>query len=363
MSKTDVFFNEIYSTYYRLMEWILRKAKEAKETKKTKKKQLTANDITEITKKYGFRDSSNISRKLLKKQGEISEKIIAADWALLKPDLTTPIIKDIARPLTLLEKRWLKTLLLDPRIKLFNVDDTGLEDVEPLFEPDKFVYFDQYADGDDYNDADYQQHFKTLLEACEKQQLVEISFTNNRGVAEKHVYLPLKLEYSSKDDKFRLRAERQPEANKSGDFSFVNLGRITACRLLDKQSVQAVNYTPERSTIVLELKDERNALERVLLHFSSLEKKTQKLDDEHYRIELTFNDADRTEMIIRVLSFGPVIKLVRPNELEKDNYYKKNNSLLAAQKDFWNKLRDRINKQKAREIEKDNVRKHDGMSR
>lgn len=190
-------------------------------------------------------------------------------------------------------------------------------------------------------------YVKKLLKACEQKQLVEISFTNNRGVDEKHVYLPLRLEYSSKDDKFRLRAERQPEADEPAMFSFVNLGRIFQCRLLEKQDVQAACITPKRSTIVLELKDERGALERVLLHFSSLEKKTQKLDDEHYRIELTFDDADRAEMIIRVLSFGPVIRLVRPEELIQDRSYKDNASLLAAQQSFWEELRKRLSKQQA----------------
>lgn len=338
------FFNEIHSTYFHIVKQILEKAQQGK---------LKCTDIDTMACNSGFGESNMY----------IPEKLKTEEWPLLLQDkstkkMSTPLKNSIGTPLTLLEKRWLKTLLLDPRIKLFNVDGTGLEDVEPLFKPEQFVYFDQYADGDDYSDPIYQEHFKTLLEACEKKQLVEISFTNNRGVAEKHVYLPLKLEYSSKDDKFRLRAERQPEANEPAMFHFVNLGRITACRLLEKQGVEAT--TPERSTIVLELKDERNALERVLLHFSSLEKKTQKLDDEHYRIELTFNNADKTEMLIRVLSFGPVIKLMRPKEMEKDKRYK---GMLVAQKDFWKKLHDRLDKQKELLRSREKPRHHEGMSR
>lgn len=347
MAKTDIFFSEIYSSYFRIVEQILRRAQ---------KRELMCSDIDE---KKLYREVFGESHKF------IPEKLKTEEWPLLLQDestgkMSTPLKNSIGTPLTILEKRWLKTLLLDPRIKLFNVDGTGLEDVEPLFKPEQFVYFDQYADGDDYSDPIYQEHFKTLLQACEKKQLVEISFTNNRGVAEKHVYLPLKLEYSSKDDKFRLRAERQPEANKPGDFSFVNLGRISACTTLEKLGVEATCSKPERSTIVLELKDERNALERVLLHFSSLEKKTQKLDDEHYRIELTFNEADRAEMLIRVLSFGPVIKLVRPKEMEKDKRYK---GMLVAQKEFWNELHKKLDKQKELLRSREKPRYHEGMSR
>ena len=51
------------------------------------------------------------------------------DWPLLTAELDTPVQNHAKRPSTLLQKRWLKALLQDPRIKLFQVDDTGLEDV------------------------------------------------------------------------------------------------------------------------------------------------------------------------------------------------------------------------------------------
>lgn len=321
----DGFFNEVHSKYFRIVEKILLKAQQGS---------LQRSDIDKMVCSNGFGESNMY----------IPEKLKTEAWPFLLQDkstqkMSTLLKNDVGTPLTLLEKRWLKTLLLDPRIKLFDVDATGLEDLEPLFNSKQFVYFDQYTDGDDYNDEAYQQHFKTLLQACEQKQLVEIGFTNNKGEKEKHVYLPFKLEYSTKDDKFRLRAERQPEADVTAMFSLVNLGSIFACRLLEKQGGEAVNHSPKRSTIVLELTDERNALERALLHFSGLKKETQKLDDKHYRIKLTFRESDRAELIIRVLSFGPVIRLVRP-ELLQDK------SLVAAQTDFWKELRSRLNKQR-----------------
>ena len=54
-------------------------------------------------------------------------------------------------PMTELEKRWLKTILLDSRIALFLVPPKELNDVEPIFYPDDVVYFDRYLDGDKYN--------------------------------------------------------------------------------------------------------------------------------------------------------------------------------------------------------------------
>ena len=63
---------------------------------------------------------------------------------------------------------------------------------------------------------------------------------------------------------------------------------------------------------MLELLDERNALERVMLHFSHLQKETVKLSDNRYKVTLTYNRQDETEMLIRILSFGPMVKVVEP---------------------------------------------------
>lgn len=65
--------------------------------------------------------------------------------------------------------------------------------------------------------------------------------------------------------------------------------------------------------MVIELTDERRALERVLLHFAHFEKKAEKLDETHYRVIVYYDRKDETEMVIRILSFGPMVRVVEPN--------------------------------------------------
>ncbi len=60
------------------------------------------------------------------------------------------------------------------------------------------------------------------------------------------------------------------------------------------------------------MKDQRNALERVLLHFAHFEKRAKKIDDERYSVMVNYDKEDETEMVIRVLSFGPMIKVTAP---------------------------------------------------
>ena len=49
-----------------------------------------------------------------------------------------------------------------------------------------------------------------------------------------------------------------------------------------------------------------------MLHFSHLEKETVRLDENHYRITLSYEADDETEILIRVLSFGPMLRVTSP---------------------------------------------------
>ena len=68
-------------------------------------------------------------------------------------------------------------------------------------------------------------------------------------------------------------------------------------------------------TLVMDLYDSRNALERAMLHFTDLEKETERIDDKHYRITLNYRQGDETEILIRILSFGPVLKVTAPESM------------------------------------------------
>ena len=69
---------------------------------------------------------------------------------------------------------------------------------------------------------------------------------------------------------------------------------------------------PRPRKVIFELVDDRNALERVLLHFAHFEKQVGKIDDRKYQVTLHYDKEDETEILIRVLSFGPMIRVVKP---------------------------------------------------
>ena len=137
-------------------------------------------------------------------------------------------------PLTTLQKRWLKAILSDPRIALFDPDTSGLEDVEPLYSQDTFVRFDQYTDGDPYSDPYYVHCFRMVLQAIHENRKMRIRFHGHTGVRHSFVCNPYRLEYSEKDDKFRILVTGMRRTNT------INMARIRSCELLEEYNPGAV---------------------------------------------------------------------------------------------------------------------------
>lgn len=291
-------FSELYSAYYHTVAEILRQATDHPVGKE---------ELRNIIEKNAFEES------ILNIEPALTEE----KWQLLKADGTSVVKKKPQMPLTMLQKRWLKAISLDPRMKLFREGQIDFErdewkGIEPLFTPEDYDIFDQYSDGDPYSDENYIRNFRLILDAIEHQYPLRVETYNRKGKRVQTILLPQYLEYSEKDDKFRVIAR---------DFRLgvtVNLGRIVCCEKYvgDEKGKVFRRISPRKRTVVFELKNERNALERVLLHFAHFEKQAEKLDEKHYKITVAYDKDDETELVIRILSFGPMIKVVAPAHFE-----------------------------------------------
>ncbi len=279
-------FNEIFSVYYSTVAKILSAAIGGK---------IPDRDMEKIITKNAFSESAPAIMPALKK----------GSWQLLNKDGTTPIKHNPSTPLTNMEKQWLKAISLDNRIKLFDVDFAGLEDMKPLFSPDDYCIFDSYGDGDDYTDPEYIKNFRFILHAVQKNTTLKITSRNTAGNIFSITALAEKLEYSEKDDKFRLIC------NQNGRYTAVNLGRIISVEK-SRRPIQTTATPNHKRSVTITLTDERNALERVLLHFAHFEKKAVKTGDKTYEITFFYHSHDETEILIRILSFGPFIKVIAP---------------------------------------------------
>lgn len=228
---------------------------------------------------------------------------------------------DFYVPLTDLQKSYLKAILMDDKIRLF-LSDAEIADInhtfagiKPLYTPDDFYYYDRFTDKDDYGDPDYRIHFQMILSAIQNRQYLDILYESRLSHRVHHHYLPCRLEYSIKNDRFRLLAVEE-RTSKALRVETLNLNRIRAITLMDKtvKRLPDINNALRRSyyrePVRIIIKNRRNALERTMLQFANYEKSTRKIDDETYECLIYYNKKTETELLIEILSFGPMIKVV-----------------------------------------------------
>lgn len=285
-------FNEIYSAYYNSVAKIITEILKGNTSEK---------DLNKIVSENAFGESML----------NILPSIKSEKWQIIRNDLTTPIKHKPTMPLTTIEKRWLKAISLDPRIRLFDTAIKGLEDTEPLFTPDDFFIYDKYSDGDPYNDAEYIAHFRTILKALNNRQNIKLEMTSRNGKTIFAHCVPKRLEYSEKDDKFRL------VTSGCRFIRTINISRITKCSISNGK-INSKSNEPETTYeyITLKVSEERNTLERCMLHFAHFEKRAQKNDD-HYLLHIKFDKNDESEIVIRVLSFGPTVEVIESESFKK----------------------------------------------
>lgn len=296
-------FSEIHNCYYQVMRHLL-----------CSQKAITMDDICEQIRGEGFGESVL----------SIIPKIEEGMWNLFDEDggqYFSKLTSSFLTPLSDLQKSYLKALLADPRIGLF-LDtkqqeelDAMLDTVSPLWKQEQFFYYDRFADGDPYDDESYRRNFQTLLRAQKKKQYVDIDYTSPKGTRVHHHYVPARLEYSAKNDKFRLLAlERTRHHNMK--LEILNLSRIDRVCLTDKTLPSDVDLnkvirgTYYKEPVRLRIVDERNALERAMLHFANYEKNTTKIDENTYECLIYYNQSMETELLIEVMAFGPRITVI-----------------------------------------------------
>ncbi len=285
-------FHEIYSCYYQAVAELLHLAVQGN---------LTEKNMEEIVKQKAFAESVLTILPALQQQ----------QWQVLRPNFQTPLQQNPSRPCTILEKRWLKAICLDKRIQLFIDKCEGLEDVEPLFYPNDYVIFDQYRDGDPYTDETYIKNFRLVLSALRQHNMMEAQYVTNKGKRATLQFAPYQLEYSKKDDKFRVYVAKCPYA------SVLNIAKIETCRILEKRGIAKQEMKNHSNRFaVLSVKNGRNAVERAMLHFSHFKKEAWWEADTCF-LKVYYDKDDETELLIRILSFGPFVMVQEPQSLIK----------------------------------------------
>ncbi len=296
-------FSEIYNCYYQVIKSLI-------ESKKS---------ISEKELNFRIQDSCFEESILY-----LLPKLTQDGWGFYEKQngiLHSKLSTNFYVPLTRLQKSYLKAILADDKIRLFLSDaeiaqlNAALADVEPLYLPDDFYYYDRFSDKDDYQNPEYRKHFQILMEAIQNHTYLDILYESRHSHRVRHTYLPCRLEYSIKNDRFRLMAVESHQ-QRNPRIEILNLNRIvkiistnqTANRIPDINRSLKRSYYREPARILI--KNRRNALERAMLQFANYEKSTRKINSDTYECLIYYNQKTETELLIEVLSFGPMIKVV-----------------------------------------------------
>lgn len=321
-------FSEVYGCYFTAVAKVLEQAQYG----------MSKAEIETVVNNQAFCDSAfHLLPRLLGQavpEGNDRSGLSLGEWNLLekKSDgnyYAKPKLAKAERPMTNLEKAWLKALLSDKRILLFlsqselTALESALADITPLFSLDTFHVPDSASDKDPYDDINYIQNFRAILKSCILQLPVLINYESRKQKRQTKHVLAYKISYSNRDDKFRLLGILIQKGERYKSVT-LNLARIRSVEASDIKLPE--HFNPERyfkqttcsKPIVLEISKERNALERCMLQFASWEKQTE-YDEERdsYICRIFYDGQDETELLIRILSFGPVVKVLGPEDFLK----------------------------------------------
>ncbi len=296
-------FSEVYNCYFQVIKSLI-----------TAKNCISESELNFRIKSGCFEESILY---LLPKLTENGWGFFEKQDGLFRSKLST----DFYVPLTDLQKSYLKAILMDDKIRLFLSDaeisdiNNTFADIKPLYTPDDFYYYDRFTDRDDYENPDYRAHFRMILSATQNRQYLDILYESRLSHRVHHHYLPCRLEYSIKNDRFRLLAVEE-RTSKALRVETLNLNRIKEITPIDKtvKRLPDINNALRRSyyrdPVRIIIQNRRNALERAMLQFANYEKSTRRIDDDTYECLIYYNKKTETELLIEVLSFGPMIKVV-----------------------------------------------------
>ena len=330
--ETDFIFHEVYGVYYRTVAKIINRMLNDDDNDFSCGKTIGLEEVMDIIAKTAFKESlgeTSPSSNLLAAAIDCNRYKGVIDAKVKNGNVVYgTTLKHLARmPLTLLEKRWLKTISADPRIRLFDCKFPDLIRIEPLYDKADIHYCGQYYLGDDYESEEYITIFRTINKAIKEHYRLRISYISPRDGLIEGLFEPQRLQYSIKEDRFRLFAL------KDGVLYTINLSRIISCESESKVKVPSPHRYLETSYVEIIINNNRRTLERFLLYFSNYERRTTNLGNGVFDVKIVFPKQDETEVLVNILSYIPMVRVIAPEEM-KDKFMQR----IQKQKELWKEI-------------------------
>lgn len=303
-------FNELYSKYYTLINYILTSIPDEGTNLETLRKVVTDK---------GFLETPTSLMPLLTNQGDEGYHLLCK-----KENTYYSILKN--KPLTFLtytQKAWLKTLTLDSKVQLFLDEDElyelkkVLRDVEPLFLPEALHHVHQSSLATDFTDKTYTTLFRTISNSLHHNRYMKITYLDENGSLMTIDIAGYKLEYGITQDSFHLIGVVYTREQITRILR-INLSSIQEVTVLQtyfspKDIEAAMQAYKCKEPLYFELSNARKGFDRVFMHLSNYERMTEFNNETHTCfVQLFYYPFDEEELINILISFGPVIKVISP---------------------------------------------------
>ena len=249
------------------------------------------------------------------------------------------------RPLTKIEASWIKTILLDEKMKLFLNDNeinyaiALFSDIPTLYSSQDIKFYDQhYVKEDGISDL-FVEVFRKIVYAINKRNVtLDIKYRtesekfNNKKGHQYEIY-PLKIEYSRLNDSFWLQSiiikspPIAPIVQRESSLTTLRISNIESIRICTDNRFPNSSYNYDdilkkeqcNSPIVLKLNDYGNAFERFMMEFSPYRKETvYDSNSNTCMVKIWYGKMDKNDLFLKIRSFGCAVKILSPKSLRLD---------------------------------------------
>lgn len=228
-----------------------------------------------------------------------------------------------------LEKYWFNGMIKEPVVQsLLGKEtleklETALTDVKEKGS-NKVIEFTNKVQNDfDIDLEKLTKDFYIILEGIiNEKPIIYSNVDKNGNEYNNQLAIPIRIEYSLKDDKFRASLYSLEE-NRS---IMVNLHTLKEVKIahnfnskvkredvLKKLKEKKYSEVP----ITIELEDIRGAMERCFMSFSSFERNSRTISKNKYEIDIYYYTFEEDEVVRKIMSLGPYVKVKSPGRVRE----------------------------------------------
>ncbi|OOM71481.1 hypothetical protein CLPUN_49480 [Clostridium puniceum] len=181
-----------------------------------------------------------------------------------------------------------------------------------------------------YNLKKFQEDFYIILDGIIKEKpIIYTNIDKNGNEYKNQLALPIRIEYSLKDNKFRASLYSFKEERSI----MVNLHTLKDVKIAEKDIEISENINLEinredvlknlkekkysETPITIELEDIRGAMERCFMSFSSFERSSRAISKNKYEIDIYYYAFEEADVIRKIMSLGPYVKVKSPKRVKE----------------------------------------------